>query len=66
VYPKYGIVVPVLIPSYTDQAFLNQGQNFDYYSYFARGAFHYYGLSPEQGPGNMVIAAHSSFITNAE
>jgi LPXTG-site transpeptidase (sortase) family protein len=66
VYPKYGIVVPVLVPSYTDQTFLNQWESFDYYAYFARGAFHYYGLSPQQGPSNMVIAAHSSFLAQEE
>ena len=66
VYPTYGVVVPVNTPSADDSILMSQGQKFDYYPYFERGALHYFGVSPFEWPGNMVIAAHSSFFTSQE
>lgn len=61
VYPKHGIVVPVLIPNEQDQALIAQGEMFDHFPYLEKGALHYFGYDPHQGYGNMVIAGHSSY-----
>lgn len=56
VYPKHGIVVPVVTPNATDQKLIDQGEMFNHYPYLEKGALHYFGYDPHQGVGNMVIA----------
>ncbi len=65
VYPKHGIVVPVLTPNATDQKLIDQGEMFNHYPYLEEGALHYFGYDPHQWIGNMVIAGHSSFNKSA-
>lgn len=62
VYPKAGIVVPVLEPSAGDAALINQWKAFNHYPYLQNGSLHYFGTSPSAGNGNMSIAAHSSYL----
>lgn len=66
VYPKHGIVVPVLRPTADDQAQIDMGEMFNHYPYLEQGALHYYGYSPDEAISNMVIAAHSSFKKNSK
>lgn len=42
VYPKHGIVVPVLTPNANDQVLIDQGEMFDHYPYLEKGALHYF------------------------
>jgi len=61
VYPKHGIVTPVLVPNETDQKLISNAKNFNHYKYLEQGALHYFGSRPnEDRVGNMVIAAHTS------
>ena len=62
VYPKAGIVVPVLNPSANDAALIKQWKAFNHYPYLENGALHYFGIWPSVGIGNMSIAAHSSYL----
>lgn len=62
VYPKAGIVVPVLNPSQTDAELIKQWKAFNHYPYLENGALHYFGIWPAAGVGNMSIAAHSSYV----
>lgn len=61
VYPKLGVIIPVLIITDNDQVLLRSKQWFDHYKYLRWGSLHYLGNSPSQWNGNMVIAAHSSY-----
>lgn len=62
VYPKAGIVVPVLNPSQTDATLIKQWKAFNHYPYLENGALHYFGIWPSAWAGNMSIAAHSSYV----
>lgn len=61
VYPEHWIVVPIVQPTQADQALINKGESFNHYPYLENGWIFYYGSSPVQSKGNMVIAAHSSY-----
>ncbi len=61
VYPKHGIVVPVVLPNASDKALIDRGEMFNHFPYLQVGALHYFGFDPQQGYGNMVIAWHSSY-----
>lgn len=61
VYPKSGIVLPILVPTADDAAKIKNGEVFNHYPYLEQGGLFYYGSAPSEGKGNMVIAAHSSF-----
>ncbi len=61
VYPKYGIIVPLLTPNASDHEKILQWENFNHFPYLQNGALHYFGKDPSEGKGNMVVAAHSSF-----
>ena len=62
VYPKAGIIVPVLNPSASDAALIKQWKAFNHYPYLENGALHYFGIWPSAWAGNMSIAAHSSYL----
>jgi len=61
VYPTHGIIVSVVRPNDEDTSLINGWSKFDHFTYFQKGALHYYGDSPSKWPWNMVIAAHSSY-----
>lgn len=60
VYPKYGVVTQVNEPSSSDKALIAQNKKFNHFPYLTKGALFYYGTSPDQWKGNMVIAAHTA------
>jgi hypothetical protein len=65
VYPKHGMVVPLSTPSTQDAEKIHTWVMFDHYPYLDRWALHYRGNNPSEGFGNMVVAAHSSYIKDA-
>jgi len=65
VYPRHGITVPISTPNETDQDLIRNGKAFNHYPYLDKWWLHYRGNNPEEGNGNMVIAAHSSYIKDA-
>ncbi len=65
VYPKHGITVPIHTPNDQDVDKIFNGEVFNHYPYLDKGWLHYRGNNPQMGNGNMVIAAHSSYIKDA-
>lgn len=61
VYPKVGVIIPLVRPNSNDLEKIKVGELFDHYKYLEEGALHYVGAAPDQGIGNMVLAVHSSF-----
>ncbi len=65
VYPKHGVIVPVLTPSASDQKLIDKWEMFNHFPYLEKGALHYFWYDAHQGYGNMVIAWHSSYNKNS-
>lgn len=61
VYPKQWVIAPLVWPDADDIEKIKVGELFDHYKYLQNGALHYVWTAPDQGIGNMVVAAHSSF-----
>lgn len=61
VYPKVGVIIPLVRPNNDDLEKIKVGELFDHYKYLEEWALHYVGAAPDQGIGNMVLAVHSSF-----
>lgn len=61
VYPKVWVTIPLVWPNASDLEKIKFGNEFNHYTYLEQGALHYVGNAPDQGVGNMVLAAHSSF-----
>lgn len=64
VYPKLGVIVPVLTINEDDKKLIREKKWFDHYKYLEWWSLHYVWNSPSQWDGNMVIAGHSSFFSN--
>jgi sortase (surface protein transpeptidase) len=64
VYPKIGMITPLVRPDDNDISKIKIGDVFDHYKYLEEGALHYVGKGPDEGVGNMVLAVHSSFAKN--
>lgn len=64
VYPKLGVIVPVLTINEEDKKLVREKKWFDHYKYLEWWSLHYVWNSPSQWDGNMVIAGHSSFFAN--
>jgi LPXTG-site transpeptidase (sortase) family protein len=60
VYPKSGIITPILFPTINDQLRIKNNESFAYKEYLEKGALQY--IWPQPGhTGNSVIAGHSAF-----
>jgi len=65
VYPRHGMTIPVVVPSEYDANKIYNGESFNHYPYLDSGGLFYRWTSPDNGFGNMVVAAHSSYTMDA-
>ena len=61
IYPKAGIVIPIVNFSPEDKRIVDQWLAVDHFPYLERWAVHHRWKKPQQGKGNFTIAGHTSF-----
>jgi sortase (surface protein transpeptidase) len=64
IFPKAGMVVPIVNMTAEERLVLSQGKAIDYLPYLQQGALHHRGKKPFQGPGNFTLAGHTAYYKN--
>jgi len=61
IYPKAGIIIPIVNFSPADKRIVDQWLSVDHFTYLEKGAVHHRWKKPQQWKGNFTIAGHTSF-----